>query len=86
MPSSSKSQQRLMGQAHAYRKGKLKKKDINPKYFKQIKKLSKQMKPKDLKKFAKTKHKDKRRKKVNLPERVGEHFICSFQKFKSINS
>jgi len=81
MPSKSKSQQRLMGQAYAYRKGKLKKKDINPKYFKTIKKLADSMKLKDLKDFAKTKSK-------KLPNKVKkESNILSFKDFiKSINS
>lgn len=32
MPSVSKSQQRLMGQAYAYKTGELKSKDLNPEY------------------------------------------------------
>ena len=79
MPAKSKSQQRLMGQAYAYRKGKLKKKDMNPKYADQIIDLSKQMKMKDLEKFAKTKHKTKKKK---LPEKVDEKIITRFQDFQ----
>ena len=40
MPSKSKKQQRLMGQAYAYKTGKIKSKDLNPKYADQIKKLA----------------------------------------------
>lgn len=53
----SKSQQRLMGQAYAYKKGDLKNKDLNPKYSEQIKKLADSMTLKQLKDFASTKHK-----------------------------
>lgn len=60
MPAVSKSQQRLMGMAHAYNKGELK----NP--SRAVKQLAKSMKKKDVKDFAKTKHKglpNKKRKK-----------------------
>ena len=53
----SKSQQRLMGMVHAYEKGKL---DLSklPNFLKnKIKKISKSMSYKEVKDFAKTKHK-----------------------------
>jgi hypothetical protein len=56
MPATSKSQQRLMGQAYAYKIGKLKAKDLNPKYADKIKELAKSMSKKELKDFAETKH------------------------------
>lgn len=62
MPSKSKAQQRLMGQAWAIRKHDLDPDDANPK----AEKIAKgKMKDKDLHAFAKTKHK-------GLPERVKE--------------
>ena len=65
MPSTSKAQQRLMGQAYAVKIGELDPKDIDIEYRDMIVKLSKNMEEKDLKSFAKTKHK-------NLPERIPE--------------
>jgi len=65
MPSKSKSQQRLMGQAYALKTGDIKTGDLDPKYADEIKKLSKSMTKKQLRDFAKTKHK-------NLPEKVEE--------------
>jgi hypothetical protein len=78
MPSVSKSQQRLMGQAYAYKKGDLKSKDLNPEYVDDIKDLSKSMTLKKLKQYASTKH-DK------LPEKVKESRIMNFQSFKEMN-
>ena len=63
MPANSKSQQRLMGMVHAYQKGDLKTKDIDKSLVNKIKDMAKQMKPKDTKDFAKTKHE-------NLPQKV----------------
>jgi len=74
MPSRSKTQQRLMGQAYAYKTGELKAKDLNPEYADEIKKLAKSMTEKQLKDFAKTKHK-------NLPEKVEE----KIKRFDSFN-
>ena len=65
MPARSKTQQRLMGLAYAYKTGEIKSKDLNPDYADEIKKLAKSMTEKQLKDFAKTKHK-------NLPEKVEE--------------
>ena len=65
MPARSKTQQRLMGQALAYKRGELKSKDMDPKYADEIKKVAKSMTQKQLRDFAKTKHK-------NLPEKVEE--------------
>ena len=77
MPSRSAAEQRLFGQASAYKKGKLKKADINPKYFKQIKKLADSMSAKKIDDFAKTKHK-------GLPERVSESKILKFDEFNRL--
>jgi hypothetical protein len=73
--STSKSQQRLMGQAYAYKKGDLKSKDLNPEYADKIKDLAKSMTKKQLKDFASTKH-DK------LPNKVKESKILNFSEFK----
>ena len=73
MPSVSRTQQRLMGQALAYKRGELKLKVTNS-YQKKIKKLSKSMTEKQLRDFAKTKH-------DNLPEKVDEMIIMTFEKF-----
>lgn len=77
MPSKSKSQQRIMGLAYAYKSGDVKSKDLNPKYAEDIKKISKSMTKKQLKDFAKTKHK-------GLPDKVEER-IMSFKTFVSEN-
>jgi hypothetical protein len=74
MPSLSKSQQRLFGQAYAYKVGRLKSRDLNPDYRDQIKKIAKSMSLKSLKKYASTKH-------DSLPERVSERRILSFESF-----
>ncbi len=74
MPSVSKAQQAIMGQAWALRQGDLKQKDINPMWKEEIKKIAFGYKDKDgkfvppmsdkeLRKYATTKSK-------NLPERV----------------
>ena len=74
MPSVSKAQQAIMGQAWALRQGDLKQKDINPRWKNEIKKIAFGYKDKDgkfvppmtdkeLRKYATTKSK-------NLPERV----------------
>lgn len=72
--STSKSQQRLMGQAYAYKKGDIKAKDLNPEYADEIKDLAKSMTKKQLKDFAETKHK-------GLPQKVKENKIVNFQSF-----
>ena len=74
MPSVSKKQQRLMGQALAFKRGEIKAKDLNPEYADEIKKLAKSMTEKQLRDFAKTKHK-------NLPEKVKESNVMSFDSF-----
>ncbi len=74
MPSVSKKQQRLMGQALAYKRGEIKYKDLNPQYADEIKKLAKSMTDKQLKDFASTKHK-------NLPEKVKESNVMTFDSF-----
>jgi DNA polymerase II small subunit/DNA polymerase delta subunit B len=78
MPARSKSQQRLMGQAYAYKSGELKNKDLNPEYADKIKKLAKSMTKKQLKDFAKTKHK-------KLPEKIEENIILKFNEMNSLN-
>lgn len=65
MPSTSKAQQRLMGQAYAVKKGDIKPRDLDPKYRDQIVDLADSMSLKDLKDFAETKHTD-------LPSKVKE--------------
>ena len=67
MPSQSKSQQRLMGQAYAYKKGELKSSEVSA----EIKELADNMTLKQLKDFASTKH-------TGLPETVDEAFIGPF--------
>lgn len=62
MPSTSKAQQRLMGQAYAYKKGELKSSEVSA----EIKELADSMTLKQLKDFASTKH-------DGLPERVPEN-------------
>ena len=62
MPSTSKAQQRLMGQAYAYKKGELKSSEVSA----EIKELADSMTLKQLKDFASTKH-------DGLPETVGEN-------------
>jgi hypothetical protein len=69
MPSTSKSQQRLMGMVHAYKKGELK--NASP----TIKKIAKNMTKKSVKDFAQTEH-------DGLPEKVKkESRIYDFKKF-----
>lgn len=67
-PATSKSQQRLMGMMYAYRKGKLKS------LPKDIKDRADAMKLKDIKAKASTKNED-------LPEKVEENLILSFEEF-----
>ncbi|MDC0008864.1 DUF3008 family protein [bacterium] len=64
MPATSKSQQRLMGQAYAYKKGELDSKEVSS----EIKELADSMTLKQLKDFASTKHE-------GLPEVVEEGVI-----------
>lgn len=73
MPSKSKAQQRLMGQAYALKTGEKKKKDLDQEYADEIQKLSKSMTKKQLRDFAKTKHK-------KLPEKVEEK-VLNFDEF-----
>ena len=61
MPASSKAQQRLMGLVKAVQAGDIPKSKVT----KKIKQLAKNMKQKDVKKYASTKHK-------NLPDKVRE--------------
>lgn len=76
MPAKSKSQQRLMGLAYAYKSGEIKAKDLNPKYADKVKELAKSMTQKQLKDFAKTKHK-------KLPEKV-EETLLKFGEFNKL--
>lgn len=73
MPATSKSQQRLMGLALAYKRKQAKYKDLNPTYRKKVKDIAKSMTIKQLRDFAKTKH-DK------IPERVQENLL-NFEEF-----
>ena len=65
MPSVSKAQQSLMGQAYGIKTGSLKPSDLNPQYRKKILAISKQMTKGELDKFASTKRK-------GLPHYVNE--------------
>ncbi len=58
MPAVSKSQQRLMAQAYAIKKGEMKPSDLNPDYKDDIVKLAKDMTLKQLGDYAKTSHED----------------------------
>lgn len=71
--SKSISQQRLMGQAYAYKTGKIKEEDLNKEYADEVKSLAKSMTQKQLFDFASTKHK-------NLPKKI-DRKIESFQSF-----
>jgi len=73
MPSVSRTQQRLMGQALAFKRKEIKSDDLDPRYAKRIKDIAKSMTTKQLRDFAKTKHK-------NLPEKVQEH-VLGFSEF-----
>ena len=88
MPAVSKSQQRLMGMVHAYKKGDLDLKDLSPSLANKIKSIAdgtkrktgdkrtktKGISDKDAKHFASTKHK-------GLPEKVKENVITKFDSF-----
>ena len=73
MPAKSKSQQRLFGMVHAYKKGELDTSSISSEQLSKIKKIAGGIKDKDSKKFAKTKHK-------GLPE-VKEQHKPTFKEF-----
>lgn len=73
MPAKSKSQQRLFGMVHAYKKGELNTKGVDVDLLKKIKKIAGGIKDKSAKKFAKTKHK-------GLPE-VKEKHRLTFKQF-----
>lgn len=68
MPSTSKSQQRLMGVAYAVKSGSMKLADVDADYREAVKDLVDGMSLKSLKDFAETKHK-------GLPERVKENLV-----------
>ncbi len=73
MPAKSKSQQRLFGMVHAYKKGDLDTASVDSDLLKKVKKIAGGIKNKDAKKFAKTKHK-------GLPELKETHKI-TFKEF-----
>lgn len=73
MPATSKTQQRLMGLALAYKRKDISPAKLNPGLRSKVKKLAKSMTLKQLKDFAKTKH-DK------IPERVSEKLL-NFEQF-----
>jgi hypothetical protein len=80
MPAISQSQQKLMGQAYALKKGDLKPEDLNPEYRKQIEDLANGMTLKQLKDYAETSHED-------LPKKVKESKnIPSYNEFIEENS
>lgn len=66
MPSTSKSQQRLMGVAYAVKNGDMQLSDVDSSYRDDIKDLVDGMTLKQLKDFAETKHE-------GLPDKVGEN-------------
>ncbi len=75
MPAVSQSQQKLMGQAYALKKGELKPEDLNPEYRKQIEDLANGMTLKQLKDYAETSLK-------GLPKKIGEmKNIPTFESF-----
>lgn len=78
MPSVSKSQQRLFGQALALKTGEITRRDLDPRWAQEISNLADSMSVKKLRAFAKTKHK-------GLPEKVGESRIFNFTDFISEN-
>jgi hypothetical protein len=78
MPSVSKSQQRLFGQALALKTGEITRRDLDPRWAQEIYNLADSMSVKKLRAFAKTKHK-------GLPEKVGESRIFNFTDFISEN-
>jgi len=78
MPSVSKSQQRLFGQALALKTGEITRRDLDPRWAQEISNLADSMSVKKLRQFAKTKHK-------GLPEKVGESRIFNFTDFISEN-
>lgn len=65
MPAVSKSQQRLMGMVHAYKKGELKLSDVPAGLAAKIKEIAKGMTDKEAKKYATTSHE-------GLPDHVKE--------------
>lgn len=66
MPSTSKTQQRLMGVAYSVKKGDVKLKDVDAAYREKVQQLVASMTLQQLKDFAETKHKD-------LPEDIQEN-------------
>lgn len=74
MLSKSKSQQRLMGMAYAYKKGDLDVSDMDKGLVDKIKKISDSMTLKKLKQYASTKHDD-------IPQKVEENIITKFNLF-----
>lgn len=79
MPAKSVAQQRLMAQAYGIKKGDIDPKDIDPEYRDQIVSLADSMTLKQLKDYAKTKHKD-------LPAKIKESkHIMLFEEFISNN-
>ena len=74
MPSKTPGQQRLMGQAYAYKTGKLKKSDIDSKYRKKIIELANSMTEKQLKDFAETKH-SSMKESMGFREFIGSSYL-----------
>ncbi len=66
MPSVSKAQQSIMGQAYAIKTGSMKPSDLNPKYRSKIESIAKRMSKSEIKRFASTKRK-------GLPQHVSEN-------------
>jgi len=78
MPAKSKSQQRLFGMVHAYKKGELDTDSVNSELLTKIKKIAGGIEDKSAKKFAKTKHKGlpelKETRRITFKEFLTEQF------------
>jgi hypothetical protein len=74
MPAKSRKQQRLMGIVHALQTGHMKKSNASPK----AREMAKSMSKKDVKDFAKTKHKD-------LPKKVKKEMVFNSNKFNIVS-
>lgn len=80
MPAVSQSQQRLMGQAYALKKGEIKPEDLDPEYRDQIEDLANGMTIKQLKDYAETSH-------AKLPKKIREmKEISTFEDFLKENA
>jgi hypothetical protein len=79
MPATSKSQQRLMGQAYGVKTGDIDPKDLDPDYKDQIVDLAKEMTLKQLKDYAETSHED-------LPQKVKKESVYENSPLATVSS